>query len=472
MVSLTTHQWDAVKKTVDWYNLASQTFSPTEFRMNGEGDEVPIYDTCGDMLGKGQDFFFGGFAGTGKTTVVPSIIEELGLSLDEVAFVCPTGKAAKVLTGKLNAFGMNVVATTIHKLIYIPASEVADALQAQIDQINKKLIPAKNTKEPFVEMPDGSFVTVEEAEKTVAALTFDFIGAIENSDGPRFKRRAMDEFPPDIRLLVVDEGSMVGQNLASDLASYGRPILAFGDPGQLPPVGDEYGFDCENPDAFLTEIHRQAADNPIIELATMVREGKHLPLCNFGDVKVVERRHDDVTLDCDRDAMILCGTHKKRWTLTKKIRDVLGYTDTGPCKDEPLLITKNSRNLPTLVNGSIVRCLSEHGNLTRGVASFPITIEEDNFSKTVHHITAAQPVFEELHARKQNAYSATPSAAFHAKKNCENLDFGYVLTVHKSQGSQWDDVVVHDESAVFRDAAARWLYTGITRSSDKLTVVV
>lgn len=473
MVSLTDHQWDAVKKTIGWYKDASRVFAPIDFRTNAEGDEIPIYETFeGDMLGRGQDFFFGGFAGTGKTTVVPTIIEEMGISINEVAFVCPTGKAAKVLTGKLNAFGMAVVATTIHKLIYVPASEVAEALQCQIDSINAKLIPAKNMKEPFVEMPDGEFVTVAEAEKKVAALTFDFIGAIENSSGPRFRRRPVDEFPPEIRLIVVDEGSMVGLNLATDLASYGRPILAFGDPGQLPPVGDEYGFDCENPDAFLTEIHRQAADNPIIELATMVREGKPLPLCNFGDVKVVERRYDDVTLDMDRDAMILCGTHKKRWTLTKKIRDTLGFTETGPCEGEPLLVTKNSRKIPTLVNGSIVKCLTEHGDLTRGVASFPLTIEEDNFSKTHHHITVAQPVFEELHARKQNAYSASPSAAFKAKKDHENLDFGYVLTVHKSQGSQWEDVVVHDESGAFRDAASRWLYTGITRSSDKLTVVV
>lgn len=58
------------------------------------------------------------------------------------------------------------------------------------------------------------------------------------------------------------------------------------------------------------------------------------------------------------------------------------------------------------------------------------------------------------------------------RKPYDEFDYGYVLTVHKSQGSQWDDVVLFDESFAFQDSRARWLYTGITRAAKKLSIVI
>ena len=54
----------------------------------------------------------------------------------------------------------------------------------------------------------------------------------------------------------------------------------------------------------------------------------------------------------------------------------------------------------------------------------------------------------------------------------DEFDDGYVLTMLESQGSQWDDVVLFDESFAFQDSRARWLYTGITRAAKRLSVVV
>jgi exodeoxyribonuclease V len=62
--------------------------------------------------------------------------------------------------------------------------------------------------------------------------------------------------------------------------------------------------------------------------------------------------------------------------------------------------------------------------------------------------------------------------AWEQRKPYDEFDYGYVLTVHKSQGSQWDDVVLFDESFAFQDSRARWLYTGITRAAKRLSVVV
>ena len=58
------------------------------------------------------------------------------------------------------------------------------------------------------------------------------------------------------------------------------------------------------------------------------------------------------------------------------------------------------------------------------------------------------------------------------RRNSDSFDYGYVLTVHKAQGSQWDNVVLFDESWAFREHRDRWLYTGITRAAERLTVVI
>ncbi|CAM5222635.1 ATP-binding protein OS=Bosea thiooxidans OX=53254 GN=ARD30_09575 PE=4 SV=1 [Bosea thiooxidans] len=58
------------------------------------------------------------------------------------------------------------------------------------------------------------------------------------------------------------------------------------------------------------------------------------------------------------------------------------------------------------------------------------------------------------------------------RKHTDEFTFGYALTVHKSQGSQWDDVVLFDESYAFREHRARWLYTGLTRAAETITVVM
>lgn len=456
-------QWTFSKK-----NPPSRAIISVEYV--GEVEQQCIKVAAADGLFLIEDFIV-----THNTTVMPAVLEEFGLTPAEVAFCAPTGKAAKVMGGKLNDFGIRATPTTIHKLIYLPKAERAQRIQTRMQMLSEQIVRAK-TQGGIILFADNngpSELTLAQAERKMIELGFDLARAMENNEGPTFTLRRREDIPEGIKLIIVDEGSMVGEFLATDLASFGLPILAFGDPGQLPPVGDTYGFDCENPDAFLTEIHRQAADNPIIRLATMAREGKALKLGNYGDgVEVVERIKDKATLDMSREAMVLCGTHVKRWTLTKKIRTALGYTETGPCGGEPLIFRKNSRKLTQMVNGTLVTCASEVGDLHKGDSSFKVKIKDTESDGAEYDIEVVQGLFEEHTLRKKNAYTSSSNAAFSAKKTHEHLDFGHVLTVHNSQGSQWDEVVVHDESGAFRDAASRWLYTGITRAAKRLTVVV
>lgn len=459
-VTPTDHQWAAIKQTVAWFKEATQQYEPDYERFFN-----PSLAPAGTVS---QDYVFGGYAGSGKSTCVGQMIEKTGLQEHEVMYMAPTGKAAKVLTKKLRADGWNTPATTIHKAIYMPRGAKADRIKSDLEAAEQEATRRENG--------EGARTHQNLSDHELDVRVIELENALReamDSEGPSFTLKAPQDLPPGVKLFVVDEASMVGQEVADDLKRFGIPILAIGDPGQLPPVGDVWGFNMDSPDVFLTEIHRQAAENPIIHLATLARQGKLLKPGVYGDgVKVVRRQDDDVTLNMDREAMVLVGTHKKRWMLTKKIRDALGYTETGPMAGEPILVGKNSRTYPGLVNGTLLVNHTDFGDLVGGNTRMRLSLTDPEAENMRYDLWCAQAFFEEHHFRKRNSYSGKPKEVFAAKAQCEQLDWGHVLTVHKAQGSEWDDVVVHDESGVFRDQGQRWLYTGITRASNCLTVVL
>ena len=133
----------------------------------------------------------------------------------------------------------------------------------------------------------------------------------------------------DAELIVLDEVSMVGDDMARDLLAFGKPILVLGDPGQLPPIKGEGAFTEAQPDVMLTEIHRQAAESAIIRLATMARQGQPIPY-GAHDALVWKMRRSDVGAGADaarrsgdlraqRDAPLAQHRHEAR----RRLRDRL-----------------------------------------------------------------------------------------------------------------------------------------------------
>lgn len=435
----------------------------------------------GNILFGAEPFYLAGYAGSGKTSILPHIIEECGLSPSDVTFCAPTGKAAKVMTKKLRAVynSYGVTAATIHSKIYIPMRERVELLRERIRDLEQAIRTLKANNQST---PDGNALTIsqtfegevqiEELEQSLKQAQRDFDEAQRDShrQGLQFLLNPESQVK-NSRLIVVDEASMVGEDIAEDLLSFGIPVLAIGDPAQLPPVGDKPGLTVGDPDFFLNEIHRQAADNPIIRLSMDIRDGKMLRPGQMGDqVRIVRRRDDDWTLNPDYDAQVICGTHKKRWSLTNQIRKMCGYYSSGPEVDEPLMVCKNSKKAPALVNGSFVVCVESPGDLIDGDASFDLKVEDED--GTIYNLKVNQGQFEEHHLRQKDGATAGKYQAFDSKRFDEILDWGWVITAHKSQGSQWDNVIVHDESGVFRQDADRWLYTACTRAAEELTVVV
>jgi len=359
-----------------------------------------VVDWYGDEKSP-QEFYLAGFAGTGKSTVVVEAINRMRekYKITNIPTAAYTGKAAYVLRKK-----GNTNAQTIHSLIY------------------------KCSEDP------------ETGEPTFGLNMF---GDMALAD-----------------LVVLDECSMIDEAMANDLRSFGVKILVMGDPGQLPPINGEGSFTNRQPDFFLQEIHRQAADSPIIELATMARQGMIIPAGYIkGNVQVLSLTNESAELLHNPDTQVLCGLNRIRWAVTQIMRQRLGYGDMLPMPGERILCCKNIKERGLFNGGAGI--LKKLEMLDNG--AWKITAEvEGSFHKNL----ISDPYLFKQH------FDAGASVRDFKKKIPNEFDWGYIWSVHKAQGSGWPHVTLIDNSASFRENRWKHLYTGITRAESGLTVLV
>src|SRR6266480_2595978 len=268
-----------------------------------------------------------------------------------------------------------------------------------------------------------------------------------------------DEAPASkAKLIIIDECSMVDAELARDLMSFGVPLLVLGDPAQLPPIQGGGFFTSTEPDAMLTEVHRQARNDPIVRLSMEVRAGNRLAPGRYGLTEVVLREDFDPQRALETD-QILVGRNATRRAYNARMRERRGLADVLPVAGDKLVCLRNNRR-KGLFNGSL--WLVEERKTSRA-RTLRLRLKPD---ETIGARTVKASVRPECFLGGIEAFD------WRERKHYDEFDFGYVLTVHKAQGSQWDDVVLFDESFAFPDSRERWLYTGITRAAKRLTVVV
>lgn len=390
--------------------------------------------------GTQQVFRLFGFAGSGKTTLAKHLAEQVGKG---VIFAAYTGKAAHVLRSK-GCEG----AQTIHSLIY----HSRDKSRNHLEQLQKEL----DTLIGELEAADLKPKYIDDHPK-VKKLRADVKQESDNSEQPMFVLNRESDIL-EASLVIIDECSMVDERMGNDLLSFGIPILVLGDPAQLPPVGGA-GFFTENvkPDVMLTDIHRQAGESPIIRMATDVRNGKGLALGDWGDGCTVLPQ--GTKLDADTMVsfdQILVGKNNTRRLTNSKLRQLKGYMDPYPVVGDRLVCLRNNTDLG-LLNGAMFE-VSDPGDVLDRKVFMSIHPEDSLISIDVaaheHHFLGKEdelPWYEKLEAQE--------------------FAYGYALTCHKAQGSQWRNVCVFDESYCFKANKARWLYTAITRAADQLTVV-
>ena len=260
-------------------------------------------------------------------------------------------------------------------------------------------------------------------------------------------------------LCVIDECSMVDAELARDLLSFNIPVLVLGDPEQLPPVKGAGFFTNAPPDFMLSEVHRQARDNPIIRMSMDVREGRSLEMGDYGESRIISR--DDITPDDVLSAeQLLVGSNATRRKYNQHLRGLRDIHNEMPQTGERLVCLRNNRR-KGLLNGGIWTVAEIEMVTTNAIKMTLEPVDAGGRRKNAHVIV-----------RKEFFLGEGDKLSWPERKDTDEFDFGYALTVHKSQGSQWNDVFLFDQSAMFRDQARRWLYTGITRAAERITVVM
>ena len=262
-------------------------------------------------------------------------------------------------------------------------------------------------------------------------------------------------------LIVIDEVSMVDENLGRDLLSFGTKVLVLGDPFQLPPVQGAGFFTAQEPDFMLTEIHRQAADNPIIRMSMEIREGGYLEHGRYGESLVIGREDVDrqAVLDADQ---VLAGRNKTRVSYNDRLRELKGLPRHEPVAGDRLVCLRNNP-IKKLLNGQIW-VASEVKKRTGDRYKMELVPDEPGAGKS--NVVSAKVVTHAAFFAGEEDKLSWPE-----RRQFDEFTFGYCLTVHKAQGSQWDNVYLFDESHVFREDRSRWLYTAVTRASEQITVV-
>jgi exodeoxyribonuclease-5 len=453
-----------------------------------------------------QVLTLGGYAGTGKSALVSVVAHEMPSPL---AFAAFTGKAASVLGRKLAASGIATVnriayvrdplsggrvfeprpyCGTLHGLVYRPC----DACMVEKEYPHTYGEECVADMDDAVEIDDGNGEPVHVAPVNGKCLGCDPPPPVKR-DGPctrcagnRYLRR--ERLDRQYRLIVIDEASMVSDDMLTALRSYGIPILAVGDHGQLPPVKGT-GSLMRAPDIRLEKIHRQAAGNPIIALSARIREtgeiddaledGEAFTILAQRNLDAwVAKRFPQARLDVDpTTAQGIMGTVLVSWTnrlrvgLNRDVRDVLGLAETAPQRGEALICLKNAAPIYNGMRGVLradaVRAGDGGGKAPKWKATVDFT--EDN--QVAENILMSEHQFFE---EKTIDYDKALSLGVSMAQLGALYDFGYALTCHKMQGSQAAEVGVVVEGGMARmprEDRIRWLYTAVTRAAERLTVI-
>lgn len=361
---------------------------------------------------KKQLFFFAGSAGTGKSTCVSTAVEMIGLLKYQVIYVTPTGKAASVLRKK------GCIANTVHATFYVVLQD------------------SKTGKTHFA------------------------------------KKKKLSSA---IKLIVIDEFSMVNGKMIEDILSFGIPVLALGDPGQLPPMYYPNPY-LKNPDVFLTEVMRQDGESGIIHLATLARHNVPIDYGEYIESRVI---HIGELNDIEKYDVVLCWTNKACDELNRTIRKKKGLLSKYPLAGEKLLCLRNNyeyelRYMEDMVLNPV------NGMLMYNVYDF---IDPDSVADYLN--LTYTPDFLENECDFKFFETKVSKIPFDMLSDGETFDsekaldinhdtvvmrYGYACTVTKSQGSEWDNVLVIDDYHGNHDEYGQWLYTAITRAKEKVTL--
>ena len=358
-----------------------------------------------------------GYAGSGKSTLVRFIIDAIGVSEEKVCYCAYTGKATQVLQKKGNK---NV--STLHKLLY-------------------------NTKP----LPNGKYLYTPK----------------DNID---------------YKIIIVDEVSMAPMTLMKLLFRHNCHVICLGDPFQLPPVDKtEDNHLLDNPHIFLDEIMRQAQESEIIRVSMKIRNQENISNYQGKEVQILDKSKLSTGMLTWAD-QVLVATNKTRVDINNIMREQLGR-EGGPQVGDKIICLRNyfdiiADNKDALVNGTIgyikdvIRedkyYLPYYYNKKE-----PIETLISHFTSDSNSTFFNLPLDTKMILTGEKCVDSKTEYKLNRDKRFEyniplEFTYGYAITVHKSQGSEWDKVLLIEENFPFgKEEHARFLYTACTRAVDK-----
>lgn len=296
--------------------------------------------------------------------------------------------------------------------------------------------------------------------RTLHNFAYNPRGEDEEGDPIFFEKEALDLMP---LLVVMDEASMVGEYDMNAVSRHGIPILALGDLGQLPPVKAPYSLTPDHVDFELTQILRQKAESNIIRAASFVRQGKVLPDREYDDVRVRTGTADLEMLieHSTEESQILCSYNNTRVAINRRVREHLGFASSPlPQIGEKIMCTFNQHRFG-MMNG-------EQGIIIK-FEEVPEYDIDNNEPDDMMYVFLRSLTDGKTRKVKFNpaAFSEDGDLAKEAIKSIGGFAYGYACTVHKSQGSEWPNVLVIDEPM---GDVAKLRYTAYTRAAARLTI--
>jgi exodeoxyribonuclease-5 len=385
--------------------------------MNLFEEQRQALDTIHALRNRGErEIRFAGPAGTGKTTCIKQLLTELPEGTAVV--VTPTNKAAKVLRSK------GVPAATLYSVFFTPEDEAYGS-------------SARGGKVRFI--PNH---------------TLDRLG-----EG---KLRYADT-------IILDEASMLQTWLLAHLRKMCKTLILVGDQHQLPPVNDPLNpdgyFVTAKPHAALEVVRRQDEGSPILALATHIRNGR------FPEALVRTLAPTGSFAEwCGPDRKIIAFTNAHRREVNMAVRRVLGFEGVLPKPGDRLICNDNHDD--AILNGTEVKVIQFSWKMPDLLGKL---VCEDEEGRT-HSLDMNIARF--LQDLPDGTYPAAKLT--HVIKAGLALDaglafsYGYCITAHKAQGSEWDEVCVIDERWALNrmdasgNLARRHIYTSITRARQQL----
>jgi exodeoxyribonuclease V len=295
--------------------------------------------------------------------------------------------------------------------------------------------------------------------KTMHQFIYNVRGEDEKGEPIFVAKGALDDKP---KLVVLDEASMVGEYDAGKILAHRIPLLALGDTGQVPPVKAAIFFTEASADVILDQIERNAGN--IVKGSMFVRQGKRLPPREYDDVAVRDGTpsDDEVRKFLDDDGVIICSYNSTRQRMNNRCRRLLGFSGDIPAAGEKLVCTFNQHGYG-IMNG-------EQG-VVLGYEAIPEGSEDDDEPDNMMLLRyrSLTDGVERLAKFNPGSFDKDEEVSKDAMKNAGGWDYGYTLTVHKSQGSEWPNVMVMEE--ILRGVSyAALMYTAITRAINRLVI--